>query len=162
MDATSSHLTYSTSVEAADGWGSADYQDVIALQSHGHTGLLLYTLTLAPAESCPMISIENAITASSLGTRSIEVQTVSAGDKNSWPRLPHLMQRWGYLRGGQKFILRVNRVLGWNHVYDTNKKSKGEEVLKEILWFPCSLISSPTSFLVAGCPSDFLKENINL
>lgn len=43
------------------------------------------------------------------------VLRVCAGDKNSWPRLPHHRQRWGYLRAGRVFILRVNRFFGWNH-----------------------------------------------
>lgn len=67
MATSGSNLTYVTLIEGAAGWGSADYQNVIVLQSHGHAGVLSCTLTTAPAASSPMISTENAITATSPG-----------------------------------------------------------------------------------------------
>lgn len=144
MVTSSVDLTY---VTLTVGWGRTDYQDVIVLSVrrpywspllHSDLGPCLYLV--------PAISTENAITATSPGTRSTRSSRSRLGIKKSWPRLPHHTQRWVYTRGGRKFTLRVNRVLGWNHVYDTNnKKVKVKKVLKKdflistLFWFPLRL-----------------------
>lgn len=133
-------------------FNSTDIQGKMVLASHSYTDILSYLLIPAQAVSCPMISTEKCYYSHLSGDQIDKVFTVSARDKNSWPRLPHHTQRWGYLSGGQKFILWVNRVLGRNCVYDTNKpkKSKGEKNLKKKTTFDFqhSLISSPSLLLL--------------
>lgn len=128
--------------------------------------LLSYTLTPALALSCPMISTENAITATSPGTTSTRSSRSRLSDikKKADPILLITRRDDGTWEGGRKFILRVNRVLGWNHVCDTSphpKKRKWarEKVKKKKRSFDF-LSVFPTC--VADCPSDVLKENINL
>lgn len=68
--------------------GGTDYQDVIVSDSCGHIALLSCTLTLAPAVSCPTISTENAITATSPGTRSTRSSRSQLGIKTADPVSP--------------------------------------------------------------------------
>lgn len=96
-----------------------------------------------------------------------KVLAVSARDKNRWPRLSLITRRdEGTWERGRKFIPWVNRVFGWNHVYDTKKKKLRYRSLKKkkILQFSCSSISS-LSFLLFLLFflsfTDLLKENIN-
>lgn len=79
-----------------------------------------------------------------------KIFTGSARDESTWPFLLHHIQRWGYLDRERRFIPWVNRVLGWNHVNDTNerrlkakckkeKKKRGKRddfLISIILWFP--------------------------
>lgn len=150
-------------------FSSTDVQGKMVLASHSHTDILSYLLIPARAVSCPVISTEKCYYSHLSGDQIDKVFAVSAWNKNSWPHLPHHTQRWGYLSRGQKFILWVNRVLGWNCVYDTNKKNKKVKVKrikkkkKNNLWFPTRfdfLSIPPTS--VADCPSVVSKENVNL
>lgn len=148
MVTSSSDLTYITLIEGAVGWGSTDYQDLIVLESHGHTGLLSYTLTLAPAVSCPMISTENAITATSPGNGSTRSPRSRLGIKTADPVFLITRRDEGTWEGDESSSRGLIGSLDEIMCVIQTKKSEGEEVLKKIFWYPRSLISSPSFLLV--------------
>lgn len=125
----SSDLTCITLMEGAVGWGSTDCQDVIMLESHGHTGVLSSTLTPALAVSCPMISTENAITATSPGTRSTRSSRSQLGIKTADPVSP--LTRWdeGTWEGGE------SSSCGLIGSLDEITCMIPKKVSKKILWF---------------------------
>lgn len=132
MVTSSSDLTYITLIEGAIGWGSSDYQGVIVLETHWRPGLLSYMLTLAPAVSRPMISTENAITATSPGTRSTRSSWSQLGIKTA--DLVSLITRrddgtWdGDESSSCRLIGSLDEIMC---VIQTTKKSEGGEVLKK-------------------------------
>lgn len=115
------------SVHHAVSWSSIDYRDVIVSESGGHTVLLSCRLTLAPAVSFPMISPENAIRCTSLGTRSTRSWQSQLGIKTADPVCLITRRDEDTWERGRRFIPWVNRVLGWNLVYDINKKKREME-----------------------------------
>lgn len=159
MVTSSSDLTYITLIEGAIGWGSSDYQGVIVLESHWRPGLLSYTLTLAPAVSRPMISTENAITATSPGTRSTRSSWSQLGIKTA--DLVSLITRrddgtWdGDESSSCRLIGSLDEIMCV--IQTTKKKWRWRSSKKRSFDF---LSVFPTC--VADCPSDVLKESINL